>query len=161
VDYEEDKSNESKSNWNFSANNGYSDNNCGNNIMEPPMTDPVVDAADRANRLQKATDLALSGITVRQAAAHYGIPRTTLCAYMKRKGLAGRRSGAISQVPQPRQAIRMSQDSCGGGGQQEDEQNEFPFLGLAELVGDSYDLTQNQNENEGEYEEDEEAQQDS
>ena len=39
-----------------------------------------IDTGDRAERLRNAMTLALSGTTVRQAAAHYEIPRTTLCA---------------------------------------------------------------------------------
>src|SRR5207302_1633798 len=63
-------------------------------VVLPPKTTmgAPVDSADRAERLKKATELALSGVTVRQAAAHFEIPRTTLCAYMKRRGLAAKRN---------------------------------------------------------------------
>jgi hypothetical protein len=115
------------------------------------------------------TNLALSGITVRQAAgmyifksnpltllfeltfkmynalfyfnhvAHYAIPRTTLCAYMKRKGIAGKRlagSGGVTTYQNQQQQI---EDTDGGGGDDDgedyNEENEFPFMGgLANLV---------------------------
>ena len=96
-------------------------------VLDPPMTGPVTDATDRANRLQKATDLALSGITVRQAASHYGIPRTTLCAYMKRKGLAGKRTQAAANNPMVRGALGLSE-------QNSEEDEGFHFLGLSDFV---------------------------
>jgi hypothetical protein len=51
-----------------------------------------IDSGDRAERLRNAMTLALSGTTVRQAAAQYEIPRTTLCAYMKRHGVTAKRT---------------------------------------------------------------------
>ena len=51
-----------------------------------------IDTGDRAERLRNAMTLALGGTTVRQAAAQYEIPRTTLCAYMKRHGVTARRT---------------------------------------------------------------------
>ncbi|XP_021964051.1 longitudinals lacking protein, isoforms H/M/V isoform X2 [Folsomia candida] len=115
-------------------------------IADPPISGPVVDAADRANRLKKATDLALSGITVRQAAAHYGIPRTTLCAYMKRRGLSGKRltnatgGSTFTYQNQYQQADPTAAD-------EEDDETEFPFMGdLANLVkGQHYEIHQQEN----------------
>ena len=60
------------------------------------MTGPEAD--DRARRLQMATELAMKGVTVRQAAAHHGIPRTTLCAYMKRLGLSSQARNVKSAI---------------------------------------------------------------
>lgn len=105
-----------------------------------------ISIADRANRLKKATDLALSGITVRQAAAHYGIPRTTLCAYMKRRGLSGKRltnatgGSTFTYQNQYQQADPTAAD-------EEDDETEFPFMGdLANLVkGQHYEIHQQEN----------------
>lgn len=109
-------------------------------IMDPPITFPVIDAADRADRLKKATDLALSGVTVRQAASHYGIPRTTLCAYMKRRGYAGKRLSAGGGVQ-----YHHTQEATGDPAENFNEENEFPFLGLADLLKDQphYEMQEN------------------
>ncbi|ODM92333.1 Protein bric-a-brac 2 [Orchesella cincta] len=115
-------------------------------IVLPPKTTmgAPIDSADRAERLKKATELAMSGVTVRQAAAHYEIPRTTLCAYMKRRGLAAKRNflpnnggGANNSVK--RMAVKV--DSTGEANGQVQAGNsshyeDFPFLGISELMNE-------------------------
>lgn len=63
----------------------------GGTVVLQPMGAPV-NSADRAERYKKAAELAMNGATVRGAAAQFEIPRTTLCAYMKRRGLAPKRN---------------------------------------------------------------------
>lgn len=111
-------------------------------VILPPKTamGAPVDSADRAERLKKATELALSGVTVRQAAAHYEIPRTTLCAYMKRRGLAAKRNflphnngtGGNKRVAVKVDAADETNGQIRGGSSSHYE--DFPFLGISELM---------------------------
>jgi len=85
-----------------------------------------IDTGDRAERLDAAMKLALSGTTVRQAAVTYEIPRTTLCAYMKRRG--------VQTNPK-----RPSTGSSGGGGglaSLNSSVEDFPLFGLSDLIED-------------------------
>lgn len=118
-------------------------------VVLPPKQQQLgapVDAADRAERLQKATELAMSGVTVRQAAAHFEIPRTTLCAYMKRHGLAAKRNflpnnsaGSANNLKQRTPGGKSSEASSavetnGQGGGNSSHYEDFPFLGISELM---------------------------
>ena len=137
-------------------------------IVLPPKTTmgAPVDSADRAERLKKATELALSGVTVRQAAAHYEIPRTTLCAYMKRRGLAGKRNFLPSNNAQNAGNNGTNKRSVVKGGGATGESNgqvasshydDFPFLGISELMDEmgqgNYDPNEEYGEAEEEYSE--------
>ncbi|CAL8079033.1 unnamed protein product [Orchesella dallaii] len=122
-------------------------------IILPPKTTmgAPVDSADRAERLKKATELAMSGVTVRQAAAHYEIPRTTLCAYMKRRGLAAKRnflpnSGGGANNTVKRMSLKVDVNAESNGQAQAGNSShyeDFPFLGISELMDEmgqgSYD----------------------
>jgi transposase-like protein len=95
----------------------------------------VQDGGDRAERLQKAMELAVSGVTVRQAAAHFDIPRTTLCAYMKRRGVAPKRNFLPSSTP----TRKIGGSSGGGSGKAAQSVSisqfeDFPFLGISEMM---------------------------
>lgn len=113
-------------------------------IALPPKTTmgAPIDSADRAERLKKATDLALSGVTVRQAAAHFEIPRTTLCAYMKRRGLAAKRnflpnnSGTSNNTTTKRMPAKQENNSAEANEQSGNASHyeDFPFLGISELM---------------------------
>lgn len=88
-----------------------------------PSTYRLANQEDRNAKLEKASALAMTGMTVRQAASMFDIPRTTLCAYMKRKGLSkpgGRTNATI---------IRSENLNNQSGGS-----NGFPFLGLSEML---------------------------
>lgn len=101
---------------------------------------PVVDATDRQDRLKKATDLALSGTTVRQAAGLYGIPRTTLCAYMKRQGITGKRPplpatlSPTYQSPNSQQAAVRRRSQANSRGASSSNNVDFPLFGLSDVM---------------------------
>lgn len=107
----------------------------------PPSASGVpMDSAERAERCNRASELALSGISVQRAADRYGIPRSTLCSFMRRNGLLESRNQVLHNngmegyhqqhtTPTPTQ-VTNEQIQVGS---YTHFQN-FPFLGLSEVV---------------------------
>lgn len=91
-------------------------------------------------------ELSLQGVTVRQAAAHFGIPRTTLCAFMKKRGIKAP-SARTLQKPSP---PGMKNISVSGGKIKNDQSamEDYPFLGLSHFMDDMSGMDSEMNMNE-------------
>jgi len=78
----------------------------------------------------------MSGVTVRQAAVHYALPRTTLCAYMKRRGLSALKKplpAATSSSFQESLISNISASTKKGEASQVSSEG-FPCHGISDIV---------------------------